>query len=322
MRLTSDALGLRCHEALRSGALDLPAIGGGDTAGRWRALREFGREDLSYARLIEPHIDALAILDELHHPCDRSRLHAVWASGGPDSTLRFEADRDGGGLLVGRKAFCSGAELSDKALITAASRPRDHGVLVRLDLSEARAAGTVRIDDSIWHTPAFAATGTASVTFESVRIPAADVVGTTEDYLERPGFWHGSIGPAAVWVGGLLGLVDAACAAAGERHAATMGHLHAACWSLRSWLDTAGREIDQECMGRTEVPMDQARRRAITVRHLVQRSSVDVVDRATEVLGPRGMAFDDDVSRRLAEIQLYVRQFHGSSELVHLRPTP
>jgi hypothetical protein len=51
------------------------------------------------------------------------------------------------------------------------------------------------------------------------------------------------------------------------------------------------------------------------VRHLVQRSAVEAIDLFGQVGGPRSLAFDRDAVRRVQELQLYVRQFHGPVEL-------
>jgi hypothetical protein len=50
---------------------------------------------------------------------------------------------------------------------------------------------------SAWASPAFADTATTAVQFPDHRR-----VGEAGWYLSRPGFWHGSIGPAACWAGG------------------------------------------------------------------------------------------------------------------------
>jgi hypothetical protein len=54
----------RLRELLHSGALDLPLPGGGETALRHQRLAAFGREDLTLARMVEAHNDAIAILAE------------------------------------------------------------------------------------------------------------------------------------------------------------------------------------------------------------------------------------------------------------------
>lgn len=67
----------------------LPAPGEGRTAELWRSLSSLGRTDLAYARIIEPHLDALAILRQAGR-ADLVTDHdtwAVWAAEGPGDPL-------------------------------------------------------------------------------------------------------------------------------------------------------------------------------------------------------------------------------------------
>src|SRR6478735_5008489 len=61
----------------------LPAPGRGRTVRLWEALATLGAVDLTVARVVEPHLDALAILDET-----RGGTWGVWAAEGPDARLR------------------------------------------------------------------------------------------------------------------------------------------------------------------------------------------------------------------------------------------
>src|SRR5882757_9231386 len=67
----------------RNGELSLPPPGAGSTVARHCALFEFGRADLSLARLAEAHTDAMAIFVEAGHVAPVGRPYGVWASDGP-----------------------------------------------------------------------------------------------------------------------------------------------------------------------------------------------------------------------------------------------
>lgn len=54
--------------AIEAGDLNFPLPGSGATAERFAALRAVAEDDLCLARLVEGHVDALAILDELGGP--------------------------------------------------------------------------------------------------------------------------------------------------------------------------------------------------------------------------------------------------------------
>ncbi|MGH3782322.1 MAG: hypothetical protein ACRDRO_17315 [Pseudonocardiaceae bacterium] len=58
----------RFADPIERDRLAVPLPGRGHTAQRWRALAEMAADDLDLGRLAEAHLDALAILAELHGP--------------------------------------------------------------------------------------------------------------------------------------------------------------------------------------------------------------------------------------------------------------
>jgi alkylation response protein AidB-like acyl-CoA dehydrogenase len=294
----------------RNGELSLPPPGAGSTVARHCTLFEFGRSDLSLARLAEAHTDAMAIFVEAGHVAPVGRTYGVWASDGPTSLLGV-SHMEGGKIRVdGMKRFCSGAELLDAALVTA--HDADDIVLLNVPLT----APGLTVDATEWVAPAFAGTNTASVTFENVQLTQADVIGPANWYLTRPGFWHGALGPAACWAGGAAGLVDAARALnKRDPHArAQVGALEAADWGLRAVLEQAAREIDSDPSDTSHT----AQRRALMARHLIERLCTDVLDRFGRATGPQLLAFDAQVAQRHAELTLYIRQCHAERDLANI----
>lgn len=291
---------------LARGALDLPLPGAGGTAARHRALLDFAVGDLSLARVVEAHCDAVAILAEAGLVAAPGQLYGVWASESPTAPLTLEhGDARRGAHLHGVKRYASGATFLDAALVTA--RAGDDALLVEVPL---RGPG-IGVDGASWKSPAFADTGTATVTFDAT--PTRRVVGPPGFYLTRPGFWHGAMGPAACWAGGAIGLVHAAHALRREdpHSRAQLGALAASEWGLRALLDQVGAEIDGD-------PLDHARvgmRRALSLRHLVERLCTDILDRFGRATGPQLLAFDEACVKRHAELALYIRQCHGERDL-------
>jgi len=283
-------------------------------ARRLEALSAFGHEDLSLARLAEPHVDAMAILSDLGRAPSLAGLYAVWASeGGVETRLTVEQHLTGW-RLEGSKGFCSGADLCDAALVTAHDQ-NDRRVIVEVDLGAARRAGQMTTDLGAWVTPAFAATTTATVHFSGYRSEPMFALADASRYLDRPGFWHGALGPAAAWAGGAQGLLDSIRPyARRDQHArAALGSMEATTWAMRAALQQAGFEVDA-----TVADAEAARRRAIVVRHLVERWCTSMIDSAGLAAGPRPLAYDAAVVRRVQELQLYIRQCHGGSELATL----
>ncbi len=284
------------------GHLNLPLPAGGHTASRHASLLDLGRADTSLARLAEAHTDATAILAEAGRTARRGDLYGVWAAESHDQSVSLV--RLATGVVVrGTKAFCTGAGIVDRALVTVTEPAR---LLIDVDLRATPAC--VAFDHGGWVATAFAETATATTTFCDVPVADDDIVGGDRWYLDRPGFWHGACGPAACWAGAAIGLVDRARLVGSDNpHVlANLGAMHAAEWGMRAILAIAGDEIDAApCDARS------ARTQAMTVRHLVEQFATDIVARFGRTMGPRPLAFEADIVRRLAEVQLYVRQ-HGA----------
>jgi alkylation response protein AidB-like acyl-CoA dehydrogenase len=297
----------RLAELLSAGSLNLPFPGQGETPERHLALYELGRTDLSVARLGEAHADALAIFAEAGRSAPPRLLYGVWASDGPGSRLELEPTASGSYRLRGTKRYCSGANLLDAALVTAYCGTELYLVDVRLNIKG------LRTDTWGWATPAFRDTTTATVTFDEVPVRSEDLLGGPQFYLNRPGFWHGALGPAACWAGGAAGLVDAAIQLnRRDPHSrAQLGALEAADWGLRALLREAGVQIDAD----PEDQKKQARRRALMARHLIERLCTDTLDRFGRATGPQLLAFDAPIARRYTELTLYIRQCHAERDL-------
>jgi hypothetical protein len=284
----------------------MPLPGGGETSERHRRLMEVGREDLSLARLAEAHWDAVAILAEAGRAPEPGSIYAVWASEIPNEPLILERHSDSY-AISGKKLFCSGAGLVDRALVTI-GRPQQRLIDVDLRTSES----SVQFDDSNWKTSAFHEIRTSTATFASTSVSENGFIGDPGWYLSRAGFWHGACGPAACWAGGAAGLVDWALKQKrDDPH--TVAHLAAmqsSVWALKSYLDCAGMAIDQD-------PSDSraAHLRALTVRHLVEQECTNIIRRLPRAYGPQPLAMNEDISRRYSELDLYLRQSHAERDL-------
>ncbi|MCU4185462.1 acyl-CoA/acyl-ACP dehydrogenase [Acidiferrimicrobium sp. IK] len=289
------------QRVLAAGGLPLP--GGGATAERLRALAAAGAEDLSVARLAEGHADAVAILAEAGREAQPQTVYGVWAavSGKTDVT----ATRDGETWrLSGVKQFCSGASLCDRALVRA--RADDDDLLFDVDL---RQAGVAALDGT-WPAVGMEGSDSRAVSFESVRMAADGVLGGPGFYVERPGFWHGGVGVAAVWFGGARGVLDAAAASlaptAGDGELALLGSAVAHVEAMDALLERAGREIDED-------PQDRrggARRRALVTRHALHAGAGAVLAAAAGAGGARPVSLEPDNARRVADLYVYLAQHH------------
>jgi hypothetical protein len=304
---TSIRSGRRLRGMLGAGCFELPAAGTGRTAERWDRLLAWGRADLPMARLAEGHVDALAILGEAGATAAPGALYGVWAarSGGTGADL---VGGSGGGTLRGTVRFCSGAHGLDRALVVAAAS--DGSRVIDLDL---RRAGVRPVEGS-WLAPGMRDSDTVDVELRDLAVTDADLVGDPGWYTERPGFWWGGAGVAAVWLGGALGVLDALherlSAGADPFQLAHFGELHAAAAAARALLGATACALDAD-------PASAHRTAVWTLRSAVERTCRDVLDLAPRTAGVAQLT-RSSLGQRLADLGLYVRQHHGERDLAAL----
>ena len=298
------------------GDLNLAPLGEGHSLERFQALQRLALEDLSLGRLAEAHVDALQILREANRPAIPGASYGVWAAEDPSCELGL-VTQCGQSRLVGTKSFCTGAGFIDRALVTV----RTPEVLL-LDVDVASNRDHLGIDHSGWCSPAFADTVTAVVDFAGLEVPPSAVVGGGGWYLDRPGFWNGACGPAACWAGGAQGIVGwalaklMASANPNPIRDVAMGTLAALAYQMDAVLAHAAHDIDADPADDT-----RARRRALEVRHNIERACTSILDVVGRILGPRPLIADVQFQTRALAVQLYVRQCHAESDLETLGQT-
>ncbi|OZM72223.1 acyl-CoA dehydrogenase [Amycolatopsis antarctica] len=294
---------------------------------RWGLLSSLSFRDVPLARLVEAHLDALAIRTEiLGAGAGQHGYWGVWAAEPPDGRVTARPDGDGGYTLSGTKRWCSGSHLCTHALVTV--HAPDGRVLVEVDLAQ----DAVTPSEGEWTGLGMRGADTGSVAFDAA---GATVVGGPGSYLDRAGFWHAAIGVAACWYGGAAGLAAplrrAGAAGRLDEHAlAHLGAVDAALHAARCALREAAATIDRRALERSErsershspqdsgEPVPDARRRALRVRAVVEAAVTTVADHVGRALGPAPLAHDADHAQRLADLTVYVRQSHAERDLAAL----
>ena len=301
--------GARLVSMLRDGELSLPHPGDGDTIGRWATLTNWGRWDLPLARLAEGHVDAVAILRELGGRPRPDARYGVWAArpGGVGACLVGAA---GTRRLTGTVRFCSGSRDLDRALVVATEGTGRPTLLVDVALERSK----VRVDHHSWAALGMRASETFDVTFDDLPVADEDVVGPPGCYLDRPGFWWGGGGVAAVWLGGAAGVLDDVLDVLGgvdEHRLAHIGALHTELQAVDALLVRTAEAIDAD-------PSHGHRTAVWTARAAAERVCRSVMDRAPVAAGVTGLVDSPTLSARLADLQIYVRQHHGERDLATL----
>ncbi len=302
---------------------EAPLPGVGETARLWAMLAEAARIDVGAARVLEPHLDALAILAQardagidtaaaLHAAeADEDASWGVFAAEGAGLSLHASQDRGGGWLLNGVKPWCSLAGRLSHALITAWVSPDTRGLFA----VSLRASG-VAPHVGPWVSRGLSQVVSAPVAFEMVR---AAPIGEPGWYLSRPGFAWGGIGVAAVWWGGSVPLRDALLTAAARDGADQLAGYYAgaadsALWAARAVLSEAADAVDAA----VDTPDDDI----VTIASRARAATVDAVERVLELadhaLGPGPLTTDEDHARRVADLRIYVRQHHAERDIARL----
>jgi alkylation response protein AidB-like acyl-CoA dehydrogenase len=292
---------------------ELPVPGRGSTVRLWSALATLGTVDLTVARVVEPHLDALAILEQAGVEPPAATTWGVYAAEGPGEPLRAEAtdrevDRDGSGpayVLRGRKHWCSLAGVVDRALISA--WVDDERRLFDVDLAHpgARAvAGT-------WVARGLSSLDSGPLDLDGV---PARPVGEPGWYLRRPGFAWGGIGVAAIWWGGAVGVARRVRQACTTRQPdqlalAHLGAVDSAVHAARGALLDAARRIDAGLLDGGD-----GWQAALRARQVVAEAAESVLRHAAHALGPGPLATEEEHAARVADLDLYLRQWHAERD--------
>ena len=172
----------------------------------------------------------------------------------------------------------------------------------------------VRVDQHSWAAQGMRASETFDVTFDDVPVTADDLIGTPGSYLERPGFWWGGGGVAAVWLGGAAGVLDELLdrsSSMDEHRLAHVGALHTEVQAVDALLVRTAEAIDAD-------PTHAHRTAVWTARAAAERACRSVLDRAPVAAGVTGLVDSATLGARLADLQVYVRQHHGERDLAAL----
>ena len=288
----------------------------GSTTTLWEVLASLGAVDLTVARVLEPHLDALTILHEAWRlgvaPAGFWPDEATWgvyAAEGPGPRLRAVPDRDGRWRLDGPKPWCSLGGHVSHALVTAWV-----GEGRRLFAVALRQPG-VRVQPAEhWVSRGLSEVTSTGLVFSSV--PAAPV-GEVDWYLRRPGFAWGGAGVAAIWFGASVALGrrlhDASHARTPDQVALMhLGAVDAALARARAVLLDAAGVADSD-VGAAEADLTCRR-----VRQVVADTAQEVLERVGRALGPGPLTGEEEHARRVADLTVYLRQHHGERDQVRL----
>jgi hypothetical protein len=289
----------------------LSSPGEGNTWGRFVTLAEAAALDLALGRLVEGHADAISILGEAAHPPVGAGPYGVWAARGSTGDVTATPTAHGW-RLDGRKGFCSGTGMVERALVTAEAP--DGTRLFDLDVTSRR----VTPCPGSWPAVGMAASASSTVSFDAFPVTAADCVGPPGFYTRRIGFWWGAVGVAACWWGGARALLDTVgrylhAGSGAEHELASYGSAMARCRSMTETLRWAASDIDAD-----RADIGRARQTALTAREVVHDGCTTILAAAAAAGGARPICLDPAQSRRSADLYAYLAQHHGGRDAATL----
>ncbi|HUY05928.1 MAG TPA: hypothetical protein VMU99_01550 [Acidimicrobiales bacterium] len=303
---------LAFEEFFRTDGSNLPLPGSGETWRRFEVLAFWASVDLSVGRLAEGHSDAMAILAEAGmKPCGDDAKYGVWAArshGGCTSAKPVV----GGWRLTGSKAFCSGTNIIDRALVTA-DTPDGYRIF-----DVAVAEHVSRIHEDSWPAVGMADSRSETLDFTGPVIPEERAVGPAGFYTDRPGFWFGAAGVAACWYGGAQGLMNSLISSLpiepNEHVLSDLGLAMAGVETMRAVLHSVADAIDRDPDDATK----NARFQTLVARQVVHDAALEVLTRVGSAGGARPLCLDREQSRRAADLFVYLSQHHGGSDAADL----
>ncbi|MDJ0355941.1 acyl-CoA dehydrogenase family protein [Paenarthrobacter sp. PH39-S1] len=292
---------------------ELPHPMEGRTMHLWESLATLGACNLTVARTIEPHLDALSII----HQAPSVELDAVveaddscwgvFAAEGKDHHLKAHRHGDGW-VLTGTKPWCSLATHLTHAIVTARTDSGRRAFAVSL-----KDPG-VSSSDVGWVALGLPEVTSGPVSFDHV---PATPIGGTGWYFSRPGFSWGGAGVAAIWFGAATAVARRVYAHGRGREPDQIslmhlglidGHLAAG----RNALAVAARRAD----GTRRAGPDALT--AARARAAVAHTSESILELAGHAMGPEPLAFDIHHARRTADLAFYLRQDHAERSVASI----
>lgn len=266
-------------------------------------LLALGRTDVPLGRLAEGHVDAVRIHRQAGTTPVTGAAYGVWASRSRASGVHGR--RDGSGwVLDGTLRFASGAGVLDRALVPVWLDDGDH-VLLDLDVT------AWPFDDSQWRTRAMELSRSHHYDLVGRRTAALEL-GGPNFYLDRPGFFPGGVGVAAVWAGSAGRVVDLLEASVpGDRR--SPGQV-IRLGQARSDLATAAAVCRDAAMRLPKLAPDAVRASVTLARTGVAGCVRRILAETRTVAGAAALAFDEDLTRAVDDLALYVAQLNADAD--------
>ncbi len=267
-------------------------------------LRRLGRANLSVGRLAEGHMNALRLI-ALYGDAEQCRRHranaakgvlyGVW---GADGEQPARISKMGGRrvVLTGGKRFASGLGLVGRSIVSV-------GRLDGTRLAVVSTTDGTRADAGAWQMSGMRATVSGTFNLDALE---AELLGAPGDYETEPHFEGGVWRYAALHVGGLEAMAEAARQAIRrdqrEAQLCRLARLAANAHAARLMVEAAAVAVEAADARPDTVAL------SLLAREFVETSCLEGIAMVDRALGTRAFATGAPVERIRRDLQLFLRQ--------------
>lgn len=283
----------------------------------FQILAAVGHGDLSVGRIFEGHVNALFLIQHFGTSSQRKQyfdlasdghIFGVWNTDMPDEPVVLKGTR-----LKGRKTFASGVDGLSYAIITSSALEGRLMIVIPV--------GGLPVDRTWWRPLGMRASGSHVVTVEGCDIDPNWILGRYDDYTREPWFSAGAFRFAAVHVGGMHAVFDAAIMHLRATRRTQnpyqlhhMGRMGIAVETGYAWLDRAAK-----VWAKADGNMDTAIvATANAARLAIESLALVVLETAERSVGAGGLIAPNPLERLARDLRTYLRQPNPDGALASL----
>jgi alkylation response protein AidB-like acyl-CoA dehydrogenase len=273
-------------------------------------LRLVGGADLSVARILEGHVNAIMLVSlygtetqiaALAAGVKSGELSGVWSAEDAQGLRRIPRGVEWS--LVGRKILASGAGFVTRPLVPVTTSEGHVMYLLHVTQGE-------RIDVSGWKPLGMKATASGAVDLTGIPIGGREQIGTAGDFMHQPFFSGG----AWRFCAAQLGAMEHLASLYGE-HLRSRGRdkdpyqlervaqCAAACGTARFWIEEASRRFGDDTLESQSVVAF-----ANLTRMVTERAALEVMERVQKGIGLTSFMSGHPAERVARDLATYLRQ--------------
>ncbi|WP_062225643.1 acyl-CoA dehydrogenase family protein [Aureimonas frigidaquae] len=290
-----------------------------------KLLSGLGGVDLSVARILEGHLNALQLVATYGQPdqqamvlrhAGRGDLLGVW---GADATepVRMHADGPGSWRLTGAKRYATAVGTVQRAVVPVTD---DNGQIQLLLLP---VADDRRVDLASWNHRGMRRSASGTFRFDGMRIGPSAILGALDDYRREPLFVGGIWRCAAAQLGAIEAVVAGICRELSDTgrdaHPLQMARIGSAILAARTarlWVEDAAARVEACSPDAPRAHIEHVVALAAYARLATEKAAMEVIDLAERGLGLASFAAGHAVEALTRDLAVYIRQANPDAVLL------